>query len=390
MASLKDETLSVHKRTQVLRATRHLRSEVADRPFFKSIGYSNCWEDPAILQEALEVGPGDVCFSITSGGCNTLSLLLHDPAKVIALDFNPNQNHLLRLKIASFQALSHGEMLELLGIRRSTRRRSLYQKLRKSLSAEARAFWDEHEVLIDRGVLYAGRLERYLLAFGKLMRMLYGRKRIRRFFDCASLDEQRSYYDKEIDGPLWRTIFDLFFSRTVMSRTKDKEHFRLVDFRDFGKIFRARAEHAFTELPARSNYFLALILLGHYVDEDALPAYLSRENFDAMRSRVDRVSIVTGEIEQFLVSLPDDSIDRFNVSNLFDWIQTPIFIRLHEEIARVGRNGARMANWNTLLARAIPEEVTRIERLADRGAELLRCDRAFLYANFEVGVIRKA
>lgn len=370
-------------------ATRNLRSEVADRPFFRSIGYSNCWEDPAILQEALQVGPGDVCFSITSGGCNTLDLLLHDPAEVVALDFNPNQNHLLRLKIAAFKALEHGELLEFLGVRPSKRRRSLFEKLEPKLAAEARVFWEANLRLIEKGVLTAGRLERYLLAFGKLMRLLYGKKRIRSFFDCPTLDAQREFYASKIDGPLWRAIFDVFFSRTVMTRTKDKEHFRLVDFRDFGKIFRARTAHAFTEIPIRSNYFLALILLGRYLDEDALPAYLSRENFATMRERVDRIRIVTGEIENYLIQVPDDTFTRFNVSNLFDWIQTPVFIRLHQEIVRTGRNGARMANWNTLLARAIPAEVPEIERLADRAAELLRRDRAFLYANFEVGVIRK-
>lgn len=390
MPSAGEKILGSNKHTQALRMTRNLRSEVADRPFFKEIGYSNCWEDPHVLQEALHVGPGDVCFSITSGGCNTLHLLLHDPAKVVALDFNANQNHLLRLKIVAFKALEHGEMLELLGVRRSTRRHALYQRLRQLLSAESRAFWDANHDLIEHGVLYAGRLERYLLAFGKLMRALYGRKKLRRFFDCATLAEQRTFYDRHIDGPLWRSIFDLFFSRTVMTRAKDKEHFRLVDFDNFGKIFRKRTEHAFTELPIRTNYFLSLILLGHYLDEDSLPDYLLRANFETMRERVDRIEIYTGEIEQFLVSMPEGTFTKFNVSNLFDWISEPIFVRLHEEIVRVGRNGARMANWNTLLARAIPsEKVKQIERFPQMGSGLLKRDRAFLYANFEVGVLHK-
>lgn len=390
MVSHQDETLSESKRTQALKATRNLRSEVADRPFFRSIGYANCWEDPVILQEALQVRSGDVCFSITSGGCNTLSLLLHDPAKVVALDFNASQNHLLRMKMAAFKALEYGELLELMGVRKSTRRKALYHKLRHELSSEARAFWDEHQVLVEKGLLFVGRLERYLLAFGKLMRGLYGRKRIRRFFDCATLADQRAFYDQEIDGPLWRTIFDMFFSRTVMTRAKDKEHFRLVDFDNFGKIFRARTEHAFTQIPIRSNYFLGLILLGHYLDEDALPPHLQRENFETMRERVGRIEIFTGEIEQFLTSMPDDTFSKFNVSNLFDWISQPIFVRLHEEIVRIGRNGARMANWNTLLARAIPsDEVKQIERFPEFAAELLKRDRAFLYANLEVGVVHK-
>ncbi|MBM3271367.1 MAG: DUF3419 family protein, partial [Candidatus Sericytochromatia bacterium] len=76
--------------------TRSLTSRIASRPFHRLIGYANCWEDAEILQEALQVGTGDRVLSITSGGCNTLALLLHDPDRVVALDFNPNQNHLLR------------------------------------------------------------------------------------------------------------------------------------------------------------------------------------------------------------------------------------------------------------------------------------------------------
>ncbi|HEY9898644.1 MAG TPA: DUF3419 family protein [Pantanalinema sp.] len=389
-AGLTEDTLARGAHPAAPEGEARLRSEVAHRPFFRAIGYSNCWEDPAILQEALRVEAGDVCFSITSGGCNTLSLLLHDPARVVALDFNPSQNHLLRLKIAAFKALDHDGVLELLGVRPSLRRAELYAGLRSLLSDDARAYWDAHPKPIARGVLYAGRLERYLLAFGALMRLIYGRKKLRALFDCRSLDEQQAYYDRHIDGPVWRGIFDVFFSRAVMTRAKDKEHFRLVDFDGFGKIFRARAAHAFTGIPIRTNYFLALILLGAYLDEAALPPYLARENFAAMRERVHRVEIVTGEIERYLVSVPDDTFDRFNVSNLFDWISEPNFVRLHQEIARVGREGGRMANWNTLLARAIPaDRVAGIERRPDLGQVLLRRDRAFLYANFEVGIIRK-
>src|SRR5438045_2806349 len=100
--------------------TQPLQTEVStDRPFFRHIGYSTCWEDAEILREALQVQPGDTCLSIISGGCNTLSLLLDDPARVVALDFNPNQCHLLQLRMAAYGELDHGGKLELLGIRPS-------------------------------------------------------------------------------------------------------------------------------------------------------------------------------------------------------------------------------------------------------------------------------
>ena len=61
---------------------------------FEDILYAQCWEDPQIDREAFNIGPDDVVFSITSGGCNVLAFLLDNPRKIIALDLNPYQNSL--------------------------------------------------------------------------------------------------------------------------------------------------------------------------------------------------------------------------------------------------------------------------------------------------------
>ena len=79
------------------------------------INYSQCWEDPLLLNEALEINAQDTVLSITSGGDNTLFLLLKQPKKIVSIDFNPVQNYLLELKIATLKALPHGEVLEFLG-----------------------------------------------------------------------------------------------------------------------------------------------------------------------------------------------------------------------------------------------------------------------------------
>ena len=38
--------------------------------------YTQSWEDPAADEEHLAVVPGDVCLTLTSGGCNSLNLCL--------------------------------------------------------------------------------------------------------------------------------------------------------------------------------------------------------------------------------------------------------------------------------------------------------------------------
>lgn len=371
-------------------STAPIRSEVADRPFFKAIGYSNCWEDPVILQRALGVQSGDTVFSVTSGGCNTLSLLLHDPVRVVALDFNPNQNHLLKLKIAAFQTLEHGEILELMGIRPSTRRRALLQKTHSVLPADTVEFWNGHLALIDQGLTFCGRTDRYLLTFGKLMRLIYGKRKVERLFESPSLAEQERFYREKWDGWLWRSIFDVFFSRAVLTRAKDKSHFRLVGEQNYGRTFRERTAWAMTGIPLPDNYFLALALLGRYRNEQELPPYLKAENHALMRDRVGRIEVVTGQLEEFLLSVPEGTFTRYNMSNLFDWISEEPFVKLHRHLVRAAKDGATMAWWNTLIKRHLPPAVTEIESQPEKAAQLLKEDRAFLYANFEIGVIRKA
>jgi len=40
------------------------------------------WEDPESDRQALRIQPGDTVLTITSGGCNTLNLLLDDPRQI--------------------------------------------------------------------------------------------------------------------------------------------------------------------------------------------------------------------------------------------------------------------------------------------------------------------
>ncbi|MGM0601087.1 MAG: DUF3419 family protein, partial [Candidatus Rifleibacteriota bacterium] len=66
-----------------------------------AIVYSNVWEDPELNRLSLKCEPGQNILSITSGGCNSLCLLLEDPKKLISIDLNPAQLAMLELKRAA-------------------------------------------------------------------------------------------------------------------------------------------------------------------------------------------------------------------------------------------------------------------------------------------------
>lgn len=49
----------------------------------------------------LDFSSDDVILAITSGGDNILDYLQYSAKRIHAVDLNPNQNHLLELKVAS-------------------------------------------------------------------------------------------------------------------------------------------------------------------------------------------------------------------------------------------------------------------------------------------------
>src|SRR5205823_3818047 len=144
---------------------RPMGSEVAARVDFSGVRYAQCWEDADVLLEGLAVRPGDVCLSVASAGDNTLALLTRGPARVIAVDLSPAQLACLELRVAAYRALTHPELLKLLGSAPSGRRAALYRRCRPLLGPAARAFWDARPAQVATGAGGAGRFERYLTLF---------------------------------------------------------------------------------------------------------------------------------------------------------------------------------------------------------------------------------
>jgi S-adenosylmethionine-diacylglycerol 3-amino-3-carboxypropyl transferase len=71
----------------VHRAKPLSRDGVLERVFtfaFSKLVYPQIWEDPVVDMKALEIGPGHEVIAIASGGCNVLSYLTADPARVMA------------------------------------------------------------------------------------------------------------------------------------------------------------------------------------------------------------------------------------------------------------------------------------------------------------------
>lgn len=365
-----------------------VRSEAAARADFTAIRYAQVWEDADVLLEGLDVQPGDTCLSIASAGDNALALLTKQPARVIAVDLSPAQLACLALRVAAYRTLDHGELLELIGSRPSGRRAELYQRCRPVLDDEPRGFWDAQPALIAGGIGGAGKFERYFALFRtRVLPRVHDRATVEALLHPRSLEERRAFYDQQWNTWRWRLLFRVFFSRLVMGRLgRDPEFFRFVEG-DVGGAILARTHHALTQLDPSRNPYIHWILTGTHGTE--LPYALRPENFETIRGNVDRLEWHLASVEGFLQRAGSRTIDRYNLSDLFEYVSPAAYHQTLEEIVRCSRPGARVAYWNMLVPRRRPEAMAdRLEVLDDEATRLHRADRAFFYSAFRLERVR--
>lgn len=355
--------------------------------------FTMSWEDPEVDRKALRIQPSDRLVTVTSGGCNTLTLLLENPQEVFAVDIDPAQSHVLELKAAAMRHLRYPSFLEFLGLRDSLRRMDLFRVLQGDLSPGARAFWEAQSPRIEAGVLGSGRYERFIALFRSILRILQGSGRIEQIFSNDTLEKQRSYFDEVWNTRRWRGIFKVFFSKQVLGRRGlSADYFQFDDgSASFGESFFRRTRHALVDLPVGDNYFLAQYFLGRYLGETCLPEYLLESNFDLIKDRIDRVHIVTSDLKHWLADQPADSFDCYALSNICELMDRQDTLKTFQEVVRTARAGARMSFRNLMVNRTVPDELkAEIVRDDALSKELITNDRSFVYSRVEALRLKSA
>lgn len=328
-------------------------SEMAYRADFTEIRYAQCWEDADVLLTALDIQPGDVCLSVASAGDNALAMLAKHPARVFAIDLNPAQLACLELRIAAYRLLDYDDLLVLLGSRRGFHRLELYQRCRRLLSRTAREFWDERPEALSAGIGSAGKFERNIAVLrSRLLPFLPPPARIHRLLTSGSRAERLAFFAHDWDTWWSRLLIAAFFPRLMLARAGRELRFLPVLDRELGQRALAQARRVFCDLDPADNPYLHWLLTG--IHGRALPFALRPENVLAIRANLDRLEWRHCAIEDVLNEVGDRSIDRFNLSDSFEYLNLPAFHTLLYRLARTGRRGGRLAYWNTLAIRRRP------------------------------------
>jgi S-adenosylmethionine-diacylglycerol 3-amino-3-carboxypropyl transferase len=358
-------------------------TEAAARAGFSRIRYAQVWEDADVLLAALDVQPDDTVVSICSAGDNALALLGAGAKRVIALDLNASQLACLELRVAAYRELSHTELLVLVGSRPGApdERAILYQRCRSRLSDAVRAFWDAQPRAIAEGIGSAGKFENYFRLFrSRVLPLVHRRATVAALLRGGSPAERELFYEDRWNTWRWRLLFKVFFSRFMMGRLgRDPAFFKYVQGSVADRIL-VRTRHALTVLDPGENPYLHWILTGMH--GTALPWALRPENFEKIRSRLDRLEWRQMTIEAFLDQEQIEGIVKFNLSDIFEYMSPENYQSLLERLIASSRPGSRLAYWNMLAPRTRPQSLAnRLQPMAI-AERLFDQDKAWFYSRF--------
>jgi S-adenosylmethionine-diacylglycerol 3-amino-3-carboxypropyl transferase len=354
--------------------------------------FTHNWEDPDVDEKALRIQKGDTVFAITSGGCNALGFLRFEPSQIYCVDINSAQSFLMELKKSVFKTLTLQEAWEFLGIMPSKKRLSLYTTIRSDLPADVRDFFDARLGIIKKGIVMNGRYERFVKIAGLLIRMMQGSSNTKKLFELSSLQQQSDFYQRNWNNRRWRWIFKTMFNKKRLAKKGlNADYFHFDDgSSSFSESFQKRAAHALTELPARTNYFLSLYLLGRYQNKECLPEYLRSKNFDLIKQQVDRIHAMTADSKYWLEQQPADFFDAMALSNICELMDDADTLKLFTEVARTAKPGARIVFRNLMIPREVPESLRHIivkDELLSKELQFL--DRSFVYGKVAAYTVHK-
>lgn len=375
---------------------------------FKGLVYPQIWEDPEVDMEALAIATDSHVVAIASGGCNILSYLSADPAKITALDLNPTHIALNKLKIATACALpTWHEFHRFFGKADDRMNIDAYDRfIASKLDDETRAYWERRRFGIgERRIgIFARNFYRYgllgrCIGFGHLVARLYG-VNPRDLLRAESLEEQRRYFSGSL-APL----FDRRFIRWMLAKRlslfglgippAQYEALAGAGNGNMAAVVYERLERLSCGFRVEDNYF-AWQAFGRSYSSEArgpLPPYLRRENFEILKSRANRIEVLNRSFTEYLETQESSSCDRYILLDAQDWMSDAQLNALWNEITRTAKTGARVifrtaAKPSLLPGRVAPEILDRWEYLEGESLEFTTRDRSAIYGGFHLYALR--
>lgn len=291
--------------------------------------YNQCWEDPRIDRQLLDLDQNSNVVMITSAGCNALDYSLDSPAQINCVDVNPRQNALLHLKLAFINFGSFDHLFNMFGLGAHEAHEAMYGQVRHYLPAYAQQFWDNK--------IYYFKQSRTTLSFyyhgtsgnvaWLLSRcLLQTKKQLRRLFfdliDADNLDEQKEIYAR-MEPSLWNSISCWLVEHPLVLAMLGvpRPQIKLIEKKHPGGVIgyvRNKLKRVFTEVNMSENYFWRVYLTGSY-SQSCCPNYLRAANLETLQTNSEKIATHTTTLTGFLRENPDQ-YSHFILLDHQDWL----------------------------------------------------------------------
>ncbi len=370
---------------------------------FRGLVYPQIWEDPVVDMDALSIGRNDHVVAIASGGCNVMSYLCANPARITALDLNDAHIALNRLKIAAVQKLpNYLSFRNFFGHANRKVNTQVYDTfISPTLDENSRRYWEGRTLRGARrisqfscGFYRHGALGAFIRSAHLIARM-HGVD-LRDIFKSKSISEQRTFFEQRLAPLVSKPLLRWLVARPefLYGLGIPPAQYRALagDHPDgITEVLRQRLEKLACGFPLSDNYFAWQAFGRGYSEElDApLPPYLEESNYERVRANAERIDVKHQSITDYLRSCTGASVDCVVLLDAQDWMNNEDLNALWFEITRTAKPGARVifrtaASTSLLPKRVEPQILERWRRDDSRSDALHLRDRSAIYGAFHL------
>lgn len=302
--------------------------------------YAFTWEDPRVDHRLLNIRSDDVVLCVTSAGDNVLDYLYQaGPRRIHAVDLNPNQNHLLELKIAAFQSLPYAQVWKMFGEGRFPAfRQALITKLSPHMSSQACQYWLKRASIFSstRGFYETGGSRHAIKLIRSLFWLLGLSNDVRSMCNAKTLNEQQEIWPRIRRVLLsralhWTVVSTEWFAWKAAGVPPAQRRMIVEDHRDqVESDLRGEAIWEYivntldpvvkNTLVGDDNYFYLLCLQGRY-SQRCHPQYLSNRAHRKLSQpgAFDGLRIHTDELQEVICRIAPGTLSHAVVMDSMDW-----------------------------------------------------------------------
>ncbi|MPT48640.1 MAG: DUF3419 family protein [Sphingobium sp.] len=372
---------------------------------FRWLVYAQIWEDPIADMAGLEIGEGHHVVTIASGSCNALSYLTANPARVSAVDLNTAHVALGNLKRAALLHLpGYEEFRRFFGdAAHQDNVDAYFRHIAPYLDERSRQYWESRGISGRKRIrMFANNVYRYgllgkFIGLAHLVARLHG-ENPRNVLKATNMAEQRAYFDAHFlplfDKPLIRWLTSQPASLFGLG-IPPAQYEKLAGGKPMATVLRQRLEKLVCDFDFRDNYFAWQAFSRGYEKkpEASLPPYLQQAHYEAVRVRVDRLSVQQANMTDFLAGQDAQSVDRFILLDAQDWMTDEQLNALWSQISRTATKDARVlfrtaAEPSLLPGRVQDSLLAMWEYQEARSLELTQQDRSSIYGGTHLYVRR--